>query len=166
MQHHSKITVIYVYAPSSASSEEDIEASYSDIEITKDDIKDRWTQYCSSLYKGPGGGDEVVEELEGIAPLIVEHTNDIQYSEVQTGLRALRRNKSSGSHGISAEMLQAEREPLAREIYQLCNKAWREDTIPEEWGKSILIPSPKKEILATVLIIQRSHLSVIQEKYS
>ncbi|CAF1404873.1 unnamed protein product [Adineta ricciae] len=131
---------------------------------TKDDIKDRLTQYCSSLYKGPGGGDEVVEELEGIAPLIVERTNDIVYSEVQTATRALKRNKSPGSHGIPAEMLQARGESIAREIYQLYNKAWREDTILEEWGKSILVPLPKKEILATVLIIKRSHLSVIQEK--
>src|ERR1700722_18472959 len=29
---------------------------------TKDEIKQRWTQYCSSLYKDPGGGDEMVKE--------------------------------------------------------------------------------------------------------
>ncbi|CAF1120971.1 unnamed protein product [Didymodactylos carnosus] len=34
----------------------------------KDDIKQRWTQYCSSLYKDPGGGDGMVKELEDIAP--------------------------------------------------------------------------------------------------
>lgn len=111
---------------------------------TKDDIKDRWTQYCSSLYKDLGGGDEVVEELEDIAPPVVEHTQDILYSEVQTAIRALKRNKSPGSDGIPAEMLQAGGEPLARQIYQLCNKAWHEGTIPEEWGKSILVPIPKK----------------------
>ncbi|CAF1471713.1 unnamed protein product [Adineta ricciae] len=111
---------------------------------TKDDIKDRWSQYCSSLYKGPGGGDEVVEELESIATPIVGHTNDILYSEVQKALHALKRNKNPSSHGISAEMLQAGGEPLAREIYQLCNKAWHKGTIPEEWGKSILVSIPKK----------------------
>ncbi|CAF0805508.1 unnamed protein product [Adineta ricciae] len=111
---------------------------------TKDDIKGRWTQYCSSLYKDPGGGDEVVEELEDIAPSTVEPTQDILYSEVQTAISALKKNKSPGSDGIPAEMLQAGGEPLARQIYQLCNKAWHEGTIPEEWGKSILIPIPKK----------------------
>jgi len=111
---------------------------------SKDDIKQRWTQYCSSLYKDPGGGDEVVKELEDIAPPTDEDTQDILYSEVQTAIRALKRNKSPGSDKISAEMLQAGGEPLARQIYQLCNKAWHEGTIPEEWGKSILVPIPKK----------------------
>ncbi|CAF4877584.1 unnamed protein product, partial [Rotaria sp. Silwood2] len=30
-------------------------------------------------------------------------------------------------------MLQAEGEPLARQIHNLCNKAWNEGTIPEDW---------------------------------
>ena len=110
----------------------------------KDDIKQRWTQYCSSLYKDPGGGDEVVKELEEIAPPTDEGAQDILYSEVQTAIRALKRNKSPGSDGIPAELLQAGGEPLARQIYHLCNKAWHEGTIPEEWGKSILVPIPKK----------------------
>ncbi|CAF1685716.1 unnamed protein product, partial [Adineta ricciae] len=111
---------------------------------TKDDIKGRWTQYCSSLYKDPGGGDEVVEELEDIAPSTIEPTQDILYSEVQRAISALKKNRSPGSDGIPAEMLQAAGEPLARQIYQLCNKTWHQGTIPEEWGKSILIPIPKK----------------------
>ncbi|CAF5204400.1 unnamed protein product, partial [Rotaria magnacalcarata] len=41
-------------------------------------------------------------------------------------------------------MLQAGGEQLEREIHKLCNKAWQEGTIPDEWGKSILIPIPKK----------------------
>jgi hypothetical protein len=35
---------------------------------SKDEIKQRWTQYCSSLYKDPGGGDGMVKELEEITP--------------------------------------------------------------------------------------------------
>ncbi|CAF4463173.1 unnamed protein product [Rotaria socialis] len=111
---------------------------------TKDDIKRRWTQYCSSLYKDPGGGDGMVKELEDIAPPGEEVPQDILYSEVQAAINSLKRNKSPGSDGITAEMLQAGGEPLSREIHKLCNKAWHEGTIPEEWGKSILVPIPKK----------------------
>lgn len=32
------------------------------------DIKRRWTQYCSSLYKDPGGEDCMVEDLREITP--------------------------------------------------------------------------------------------------
>ncbi|CAF3713999.1 unnamed protein product [Rotaria socialis] len=113
---------------------------------TKDDIKRRWTQYCSSLYKDPGGGDGMVKELEDIAPPGEEVPQDILYSEVQAAINSLKRNKSPGSDGITAEMLQAGGEPLSREIHKLCNKAWHEGTIPEEWGKSILVPIPKKDV--------------------
>jgi hypothetical protein len=111
---------------------------------SKEDIKQRWTQYCSSLYKDPGGGDGMVKELEDIAPPENDDPQDILYSEVEEAIRALKRNKSPGSDGITAEMLQAGGEQLARQIHTLCNKAWVESTIPEEWGKSILVPIPKK----------------------
>jgi hypothetical protein len=111
---------------------------------TNDDIKRRWTQYCSSLYKDPGGGDGMAKELEDIAPPGNEDPQDILYSEVQAAINSLKRNKSPGSDGITAEMLQAGGEPLSRQIHKLCNKAWHEGTIPEEWGKSILVPIPKK----------------------
>ncbi|CAM4979652.1 unnamed protein product [Rotaria socialis] len=111
---------------------------------TNDDIKRRWTQYCSSLYKDPGGGDGMVKELEDISPPENEDPHDILYSEVQAAINSLKRNKSPGSDGVTAEMLQAGGEPLSRQIHTLCNKAWHEGTIPEEWGKSILVPIPKK----------------------
>jgi hypothetical protein len=41
-------------------------------------------------------------------------------------------------------LLQAGGEQLARQMHELCNKAWEEGTIPDEWGKSILVPIPKK----------------------
>ena len=111
---------------------------------SKDEIKQRWTQYCSSLYKDPGGGDEMVKELEEITPPSRRRSQDILYAEVQAAIQSLKRNKSPGSDGITAEMLQAGGEQLARQIHKLCNKAWHEGTIPEEWGKSILVPIPKK----------------------
>ena len=111
---------------------------------TNDDIKRRWTQYCSSLYKDPGGRDEMAKELEDIAPPGDEDPQDILYSEVQTAINSLKRNKSPGSDGITAEMVQAGGEPLSQQIHKLCNKAWHEGTIPEEWGKSILVSIPKK----------------------
>ena len=51
---------------------------------------------------------------------------------------------SPGSNGITAELIQASRKQLVRQIYRLCKKAWSESAIPEEWRKSILVPIPKK----------------------
>ncbi|CAF3342873.1 unnamed protein product [Rotaria socialis] len=97
---------------------------------TKDQIKQRWTQYCSGLYKDPGGGDRMVKEVDEIVPLQSEDPQDILYSEVQAAIQALKRNKSPGSDGITAEMLQAGEEQLVQQIHKLCNKAmaWRYDS--------------------------------------
>ncbi|CAF5055729.1 unnamed protein product, partial [Rotaria magnacalcarata] len=111
---------------------------------SKEGVKQRWTQYCSGLYKDEGGGDEMVKELEGISPSYKEDPQDILYSEVEEAIRTLKSNKSPGSDGITAEMIQAGGEQLTHEIHSLCNKAWHKGVIPEEWGKSILIPIPKK----------------------
>ena len=111
---------------------------------SKDQIKQRWTQYCSGLYKDHGEGDEMVKELEEITPPSNEDPQDIQYAEVQKAIRSLKCNKSPGSDGITAEMLQAGWKQLARQIHKLCNKAWHEGTISEGWSKSIPVPIPKK----------------------
>ncbi|CAF3334890.1 unnamed protein product [Rotaria socialis] len=68
----------------------------------------------------------------------------ILYSEVEEAIRTLKKNKSPGSDGTAAEMLQTGCEALARQIHELSNRAWYEGTIPEEWEKSILVPIPKK----------------------
>ena len=110
-----------------------------------EEIKNRWTQYCSDLFKDHGRGDMMVKELEEITPLPShEDPPDILYSEIQEAIRTLKRNKSPGPDGIAAEALQAGGEQLAHAIHKLCNKAWNEGIIPEGWNKSTLVPIPKK----------------------
>ena len=111
---------------------------------SQDEIIQQWTKYCSSLYKDHGGGDSMARDLEMIAPTSIEEPQNILYSEVEEAMRTLKRNKSPGSDGITAEMIQEGGEQLVRQIHPLCNKAWNESTIPEEWSKSILVPIPKK----------------------
>ena len=86
----------------------------------------------------------MVKELEETTPPTNDDSHDILYSEVQNAIHTLKRNKSPGSDGITAEMLQAGGEQLARQMLKLCNKAWDEGTIPEEWSKSILVSLLKK----------------------
>jgi hypothetical protein len=74
---------------------------------SKDEIKQRRTQYCSSLYKDHGGGEEIVKELEEITPPNDEDPHDILFAKVQKAICALKSNKSPGSDGITGEMLQA-----------------------------------------------------------
>ena len=84
----------------------------------------------------------MTKDLEMITPTSTGEPRNILYSEVEETIHTLKRNKSPGSEEITAEMIQAGGEQLVRQIHRLCNKAWSEGTIPEEWSKSILVPIP------------------------
>ena len=90
----------------------------------------------------------MAKDLEMITPASTEELQNILYSEVEETIRTLKGNKSPGSDGITAAMIQAGGEQLVRQIHWLCNKVWNESTIPEEWSKSILVPIPKKRDLS------------------
>lgn len=90
---------------------------------SKEGVKQRWTQYCSGLYTDEGDGEEMVKELEAIFSSYKEDPQDIFCSEVEEPIRTLKPNKSPGSDGITAEMIQAGGEQRAHEIHKLCNKA-------------------------------------------
>ena len=70
----------------------------------------------------------------------------------------LKRNRSPGSDGITEELLEAGGEQLARQMHRLCNKAWEEGKIPDEWGDSILVPIPKEGDLSDCLNYQMNSL--------
>ncbi|CAF1270699.1 unnamed protein product [Adineta ricciae] len=111
---------------------------------SKQGIMERWTEYCGGLYEDNGGGEKVVEELVNISPSNDNTSYGILYNEVQIAINKLKKNKSPGTDEITAEMIQGGGEQLAHKIHELCNRAWEEETIPEEWGRSILVPIPKK----------------------
>ena len=90
----------------------------------------------------------MTRDLKKITPTSTEEPQNILYSEVEEAIRTLKRNKSPGSDGITAEMIQARGDQLVRQIHQLCNKARSENTISEEWNKSILVPISKKGYLS------------------
>ena len=104
---------------------------------SKEDICQSWTKYCRSLYDEKGGGDNMVRGLESITPPWEGNSNEILYAEVEAAMCKLKPNKSTGTDEITVEILQAGGEHLTRRIQELCNRAWKEETIPEEWGSSI-----------------------------
>ena len=112
---------------------------------SKEEISQRWTEYCSELYKENGDYRDVVNELNSIAPPPREDIDEtILYSEVEAAVRKLKANKSPGPDGIASEMLVAGGECVLKELHHLCNRAWLEGRIPEEWTRSTLVMIPKK----------------------
>ena len=86
----------------------------------------------------------MARDLEKIASTCTEEPQNILYSEVEEPICTLKRNKSPDSFRITAEMIQAGKKQLVRQIYPLCNQVWSKGAILEEWNKSLLVPIPKK----------------------
>ena len=89
---------------------------------SQDEIIQQWTKYCCSLYKDQGGGDNMAKDFEMIASTSTEELQNILYSEVEEAIHTPKRNKSPGSDGIIAEIIQAGGKQLVRQIHLLCNK--------------------------------------------
>jgi Reverse transcriptase (RNA-dependent DNA polymerase) len=113
------------------------------------EILERWTRYCSSLYKeqrDETAAKELIETLEKITPRQedIPNDDDILYEEVEWAIRRLKENKSPGVDKVTGEMLKYGGPQVIDRLHQICNKAWRTGIAPEIWKKSILITIHKK----------------------
>ncbi|XP_023212715.1 uncharacterized protein LOC111615539 [Centruroides sculpturatus] len=105
----------------------------------------RWTSYCSELYKETLDTDvleNLVAELRKIFPPSVENEYDIIRKKVERAVKWLKDNK--GHDKITGEMIKHGGESLIDEIHQVCNEVWKQGKILKEWAKSVLVAIHKK----------------------
>ena len=125
------------------------------------DIRRRWTEYCSDLYNNVEAherSEEVMKDLEKISPAADETDQPLLKDEVHKAIHKLKKHKSPGSDGIVGEILQAGGDALEEEIFSIMKSVWDEEAIPEEWTKSIIVTIPKRVTCESVATIGQSHL--------
>ncbi len=66
-------------------------------------------------------------------------TREIGTGQVQEALRKLKVEKAPGSDGITAEMLKYGREIVVDWMVWICNLAWEQSKMPEDWRKAIIV---------------------------
>src|SRR3989454_11455300 len=108
--------------------------------MDKEEIKERWTEYCSELYTDKDTiNQERVEELEKISPPPRDDEDEyILLEEVEAAVKRMPMNKSPGADEITAEMIKAGGCDLIKQIHDACNTVWKEGKVPEEWTKAML----------------------------
>ena len=83
--------------------------------------------------------------MKNISPPPRNNKNeDILLEEVEWAIARLKRSKSPGVDGISAEMIKAGGNELTKKLHEIYQQIWREGTVPMEWTRSILVTVPKK----------------------
>ena len=69
---------------------------------------------------------------------------DILECELKRALENITMNKASGSDGIPVELFQILKDDAVKVLYSICQQIWKTQQWPQDWKKSVFIPSPKK----------------------
>ena len=69
---------------------------------------------------------------------------DILECEVKWALESITTNKASGGDGIPAELFQILKDDAVKGLQTICQQIWKTQQWPQDWKRSVFIPSPKK----------------------
>ena len=69
---------------------------------------------------------------------------DILECEVKWALGSITTNKASGGDGIPVELFQILKVDAVNVLHSIWQQIWKTQQWPQEWGRSVFIPIPKK----------------------
>ena len=53
-------------------------------------------------------------------------------------------NKASGSDGIPVELFQNLKDDAGKMLHSICQQIWKTQQWPQDWKRSVFIPTPKE----------------------
>ena len=69
---------------------------------------------------------------------------DILKWKIKWGLGSITMNKVSGGGGIPEELFQILKDDTVKVLHSMCQWIWKTQQWPQDWKRSVFIPSPKK----------------------
>ena len=69
---------------------------------------------------------------------------DILECEVKWALESITMNKASGGDGIPLELFQVLKDEAVTVLHSICQQIWKTQQWPQDWKRSVFIPTPKK----------------------
>ena len=111
---------------------------------TEEEQNKRWVEHFKEILNQPEPTETFdFPEEENCQQLDVK-TGIIEEDEMNKAINRLKNNKSPGTDQIPAEILKHGGPKLREKLTNLCNLCWKEQQVPEEWKKGIIIKLPKK----------------------
>ena len=101
-----------------------------------EDIKKRWQEY-TELYK------KDLHDLGNHDGMITHVEPDILECEVKWALGSITMNKASGGDGILVVLFQLLKDDTVKVLHSICQQIWKTRQWPQDWKRSIFIPTPK-----------------------
>ena len=69
---------------------------------------------------------------------------DILECEVKWALGSITTNKALGGNGIPVELFQILEDDAVEVLHSICQHIWKTQQWPQDWKRSVFIPTPKK----------------------
>ena len=69
---------------------------------------------------------------------------DILECEVKWALGGITMDKDSGGNGIPVELFQILKDNAVKVLHSICQQIGKTQQWPQDWKRSVLIPTPKK----------------------
>ncbi|XP_076065285.1 uncharacterized protein LOC143039296 [Oratosquilla oratoria] len=103
-------------------------------------INEKWQSYFKNLLNV--GGEDIDEGIENEEDVKERQDQDdeITRNELQEAPKKMKNDKSPGCDALPIELIKEGSDALKEKILTILNKAWREETIPQSWGKTIILP--------------------------
>ena len=76
--------------------------------------------------------------------MITPLESDILESDVKWALGSFTMNKASGGDGIPVELFQILKDDAVKVLHSICQQIWKTHKWPQDWKRSVFIPTPKK----------------------
>ena len=76
--------------------------------------------------------------------VITHQEPDILECEVKWALGSITTNKANGGGWIPVELFQILKDDSVKVLHSICQQIWKTQQWPQDWKKSVFIPTPKK----------------------
>ena len=112
--------------------------------VNEDEVLERWREHFEGVLNVPRP-DIPLPEMDQ-APEVIPSIEaaDISIAEIKRAIHRLKNGKSPGIDAISAEMLKCSENDAVKQLHSLFNSIWKDQCVPEDWKKSLIVKVPKK----------------------
>ena len=84
---------------------------------------------------------------------------DILECEVKWALESITMNKASGGDGTPIELFQILKDDAVKVLHSICQQIWKTQQWPQDWKRSVFIPSQRKAMLKNAQTTTQLHSS-------
>src|ERR1044072_7219822 len=74
-----------------------------------------------------------------------EEENEFTEQEFEEALARMKNGKAPGEDGVGIELVREAGTQVKKYILKVLNKCWRRGRVPEEWGRTIIVPIDKRK---------------------